>query len=311
MKHNKDMLEVSVIICTYNPKIMYLKRAVEAIKQQTLPENKWELLIVDNKSHTPVRELTGINWPTSVRHLYEENIGLTSARIRGIKEAKADLLVFVDDDNYLKEDYLEILFKTMSSMPLLGVLGAGKIHPEFEKHPSQEEIPFLRSLAIRNEERAHFSNAVSYHKAIPFGAGLCIRKSIALGYVESCRSSPFAASLDRIGDSLLSGGDIDLALHSCRDGYLAGVLPGLELIHFIPKIRLDQHYLVKIAAGHAASNFILSQLWKFEEYPENPIMKWARYWKKRLKTKGLSRKILIAEYIAEKEARHRWSMINK
>lgn len=305
------MLEISVIICTHNPQTWFLKQVVQAIKQQTLPAEKWELLIVDNKSNTPVKELEGIKWPTSVRHLYEENVGLTSARINGIKEANADLLVFVDDDNYLKKDYLKILVNSMRSIALLGVLGAGKILPEFERHPSKEEIPFLRSLAIRSEVRAHFSNSVSYHKAIPFGAGLCIRKSIALAYVESCRSRPFAASLDRKGDSLLSGGDIDLALHSCREGYLAGVIPELELIHYIPKARLEEKYLVNIAAGHAASNFILSQLWKFEEYPENPLMRWFRYGKKLFKTKGLARKILIAEFNAENEARHQWSTINR
>ncbi|WP_168191293.1 glycosyltransferase [Antarcticibacterium flavum] len=304
------MLEVSVIICTNNPKFEILKRTVEAIIQQTLPQEKWELLIVDNNSNTSVKDLPGFNWPTSVTHLDEAKVGLISARIKGIKEAKADLLVFVDDDNYLKADYLEILIKTMHSMPLLGVLGAGKIVPAFEKPPSNEELPFLRSLAIRNEVRAHFSNAVGYHKAIPFGAGLCIRRSIALNYMESLRTRPLAASLDRKGDTLLSGGDIDLALHSCRDGYLSGVLPELELVHFIPKSRLDQKYLIKIAAGHAASNFLLSQLWNFEGYPENPLMRWARYWKNRLKSNGLSRKILIAEYYADKKARNLWNLNN-
>jgi glycosyltransferase involved in cell wall biosynthesis len=305
------MPEVSVIICTHNPNISYLRRAVEAIEKQTLKKEKLELLLIDNNSNISIKDLPGFNWPETVRHLYEEKVGLISARIKGIEEAKGDLLVFVDDDNYLKEDYLEILFKTMHSMPLLGVLGAGKILPEFEKPPTKEEIPFLRSLAIRNEERAHFSNAVGYHKAIPFGAGLCIRRSIALGYIESCMYRPIAASLDRKGEALLSGGDIDLALHSCRDGYLSGVLPELELIHFIPKSRLDQKYLIKIAAGHAASNFLLSQLWNFEGYPENPLIRWARYWKNRLKSNGLSRKILIAEYYADKKARNLWSLNNK
>lgn len=298
--------KLSVIICTHNPKLKILNRTIEALKHQTLPREEWELLIVDNNSDFPVHNLVDISWNQSGRCISEENQGLTSARLRGMKEAKADLLLFVDDDNFLRNDYLEILIHTMNSMPLLGVLGAGKMLPEFEVAPSGEKLSFLRSLAIRNEERAHFSNAVSYHRAIPFGAGLCIRNSIARAYAKSCASRPLATSLDRNGDILLSGGDIDLALHACREGYLAGVLPELELIHFIPKERLDPNYLVKIAAGHAASGYLLSQLWEFEEYPQNPVLKWARYWKKRLKAKGLSRKIVIAEYKAEKEARLRW-----
>ncbi len=299
-------MKLSVIICTHNPKPEQLKRTIEAVKRQTLPREEWEILIVDNKSDSPVHKLVDTSWHRAAKCIREEKLGLTFARLKGIKEAKADLLLFVDDDNFLKRDYFEILIRTMESMPLLGVLGAGKIIPEFEVAPQNEKMAFLRSLAIRNEERAHFSNEISYNRAIPFGAGLCIRKFIALAYTKSCTVRPLATNLDRNGNVLLSGGDIDLALHACQDGYLAGVMPELELIHFIPKERLDSNYLVKIAAGHAASGYLLSQLWKFQEYPQNPILKWGRYWKKRLKAKGLSRKIVIAEYKAEKEARLRW-----
>lgn len=299
-------MKLSVIICTHNPKPEHLKRTIEAVKQQNLPMEEWEILIIDNKSDSPVNKLVDISWHQAAKCIREETLGLTHARLKGIKEAKADLLLFIDDDNFLKSDYFEILIRTMESMRLLGVLGAGKIIPEFEVAPSGEKMAFLRSLAIRNEERAHFSNEVSYNKAIPFGAGLCIRKSIALAYSKSCARRPLATNLDRNGNVLLSGGDIDLALHACHDGYLAGVMPELELIHFIPKERLDSNYLVKIAAGHAASGYLLSQLWKFKEYPQNPILKWGRYWKKRFKAKGLSRKIVIAEYKAEKNAHLLW-----
>lgn len=303
------MCSLSVIVCTHNPNQDYLARTLHYLKKQTYQLAEWELLIVDNASKTAVAELFDLTWQSHGRIIREEQLGLTAARIRGIREAKGDLLVFVDDDNCLEEDYLAILVNTMHSMPLLGVLGAGRITPDFEIEPTSEEMPFVRSLAIRNEIRANFSNDIKYHKALPFGAGLCIRRFIALAYVESCISRPFAALLDRNGNTLLSGGDIDLALHACRDGYLAAVLPTLKLIHIIPGARLNHDYLIRIAAGHAASSYILSQLWKFEDYPENQLIKWGRYWKKRLKAKGLSKKILIAEYRAERETRLKWKAI--
>jgi hypothetical protein len=120
---------------------------------------------------------------------------------------------------------------------------------------------------------------------------------------------PVASTLGRIGELVNSGDDINLALHACRDGYLAGVLPELELTHIIPKCRLTHQYLVKIAAGHAASSYLLAQLWQFDEYPENPIIKWGRYWKKRLESRGLANRIIIAEYEAEKAARHQWDAL--
>jgi len=297
---------ISVIICTHNPNIGYLNRTLLALKNQSKCIKKWELLVVDNASKTPVSELIDISWHPFGKIIREKKVGLTPARIRGINEAKGDLLVFVDDDNCLKENYLAVLVNIMDSMPLLGVIGAGKILPEFEIEPTSEEAEFLKSLALRNESRAHFSNEIKYHKAIPYGAGIGIRRSIAKCYVDSCASYTFAESLDRNGNNLLSGGDIDLALHACRDGYLAAVIPELELIHIIPKARLDHKYLVNIAAGHATSNYILSQLWKFEEYTEHPFMKWCRYLKNRIISKGLARKILIAEFNAEREARRKW-----
>jgi len=300
---------LSVIICSHNPKHEFLNRTLQALKEQSLHDQSWELLLIDNASNQPVSESFSLVWHPSGKIIREAKIGLTQARIRGIAEARGDIIVFVDDDNCLKQNYLELLVSTMDSIPLLGTLGAGKILPEFEQEPTHTELPFLRSLALRDEKRAHFSNDVNYHKALPFGAGLCIRRSIGLAYVSTCAERPIAASLGRTGSLLLSAEDIDLALHACRDGYLAGVLPELELIHLIPKARLEHNYLTNLAAGHAASNYLLSKIWKFEVYPENAFVKWGRYWKNRIQAKGLGKKILIAEYRAEKEARKTWKKL--
>ena len=48
-----------------------------------------------------------ISWHPNGRHVREDELGLTPARLRGVAEAVAELLVFVDDDNILDPDYLE------------------------------------------------------------------------------------------------------------------------------------------------------------------------------------------------------------
>jgi glycosyltransferase involved in cell wall biosynthesis len=302
--------DISVIICTHNPRIDYLESALIALKEQSLHVNDWELIIVDNNSKVPIADKFNLSWHPFGRYEFEEKLGLAYARIKGIKEANGEFIIFIDDDNCLKPNYLEVALQAMRSFPLLGALGAGKIIPKYEVEPSMEVVPYLRSLAIRDEIRPTFSNEVKYHKATPFGAGLCVRRSIGLAYIKTCLKSTIATSLGRVGNVLLSGEDIDLALHACRDNYLSGVMPELELVHLIPKTRLDHKYLVKIAAGHAASTYILSQLWQFDQYPEDPIIKWGRYWKKRIKAKGLEREILIAEHRAEKAAKITWKKFN-
>src|SRR5690606_16973647 len=138
---------------------------------------------------------------------------------------------------------------------------------------------------------------IKWGKAIPYGAGMLIRKDIALDYMASCEGRGVAASLDRSGTTLLSGGDVDMALHACGKEYLAGVSPELKLIHIISNSRLDPEYLVKLAAGHAFSHYILGRMWGYlQDYPENPLLKKMRYAKKWIQSRGLSRLIMVAEH---------------
>lgn len=306
------MCQISVIICTHNPKMEYLNRVWETLKTQTLDKSHWELLLIDNGSKETLSTYIDLSWQPNARHIREDKLGLTPARICGILNAKADILLFVDDDNCLKDDYLELSVKQFKDNQLLGTLGAGKIIPEFEIEPTPEILPYTQMLALRNETRAHYSNAVRFSQAIPYGAGMCILKFIALEYVESCKKRTIAAALDRTGNALLSGGDVDLALHACHAGYLAGVIPELELIHIIPQGRLAEDYLIKIAAGHAFSHYMLGRMWGYlKEYPENPILKRVRYLTKASRGKGLSKAIFIAEHKAVEQARAAWNKTSK
>jgi len=45
---------VSVVIPTHNPRMDYLKRVLEALRQQTLEQSAWELVVVDNGSKQPL-----------------------------------------------------------------------------------------------------------------------------------------------------------------------------------------------------------------------------------------------------------------
>ncbi len=53
--HITITLVISVIIPTHNPRMDYLARVLEALRGQTLPPERWELLIVDNNSQPPLR----------------------------------------------------------------------------------------------------------------------------------------------------------------------------------------------------------------------------------------------------------------
>jgi glycosyltransferase involved in cell wall biosynthesis len=128
---------------------------LDSLKIQTLEKDQWELLLIDNCSTKLIAETYDLTWHPHARHIREHQVGLTFARLRGIKESQAPVLVFVDDDNLLKVDYLEVALNTMRSNHLLGALGAGRILPEFETPPLAETLPFVENF---HYERSDITN---------------------------------------------------------------------------------------------------------------------------------------------------------
>lgn len=247
---------LSVIICTWNPRKDYLERVLFALRYQTLPYSLWELLVIDNASDTLLASKLDLSWHPHARQMREEQLGLTKARIRGIEEARGEVLVFVDDDNVLQEDYLEITLRISKDYQLIGAWG-GQVKLEFEASPPDWTRPFWPMLAFREFERDMWSN-LHHSGTLPAGAGQSVRKVVAQKYVELVRKFPQRASLDRIGNSLTSAGDSDLALTACDIGLGIGQFKDLRLVHLIPPTRLKEGYLLRLAEEMYYSGTILS-----------------------------------------------------
>src|ERR1700746_4111324 len=100
------MVTASVVICSHNPRPQYLRRVLDALRNQTLPKERWELLLVDNASTDSLATAWDLSWHRLGRHIRERELGIARARLRGIKATQTELIVFVDDDNVLAPDYL-------------------------------------------------------------------------------------------------------------------------------------------------------------------------------------------------------------
>jgi glycosyltransferase involved in cell wall biosynthesis len=100
------MLGISVIVCAHNPRPDYLRRTLDALPDQDLAIERWELTVVDNASEAPLARDWDLTWHPSGHHFHEVNLGLAFARRRGIAVSHAKILVFVHDDNVLAPNYL-------------------------------------------------------------------------------------------------------------------------------------------------------------------------------------------------------------
>ncbi|MFM2061295.1 MAG: hypothetical protein RLZZ507_965 [Cyanobacteriota bacterium] len=276
------MIEISVIICTRNPRLNYLNRVLQALEAQTLSKGRWELLLIDNASDRTLAEEIDLSWHPQGRHIREDQLGLTPARLRGIKEAQAETLVFVDDDNVLEVDYLTNVLQISKDYSFLGAWG-GQTIPGFEETPTEWTKPFWVALAIREFNEDHWSNLVNQYETTPCGAGMCIRKFVAEKYAELVQHDSRRKSMDRKGEKLTSYGDSDMAFTACDLGLGTGRFARLKLTHLMPPERLQEDYLLRLIESSTYSGVIVeSYRGKLPQGSKSGLAKladWIRFWR--------------------------------
>jgi glycosyltransferase involved in cell wall biosynthesis len=250
---------ISVILCTHNPRADYLDGTLAALRGQTLGLAAWEFILVDNASAEPLANRVDLAWHPAARLAREEELGLTSARLTGIRQAQGDLLVFVDDDNVLDPDYLEQAQIIAQDRPFLGGW-SGQCRPRFDAAPPEWTRRYWGNLAIREFDADAWSNLPRLADTMPCGAGLCVRKEAALRYLHLHETGLRPVRLDRAGNSLLSGGDNDLAACACDIGLGIGIVTSLRLTHLIPPERLTEDYLARLIEGIYVSAVVLADM---------------------------------------------------
>lgn len=105
---------ISVIVPVYNVE-KYLRRCVDSILKQTY--QNLEILLVDDGSTDGCAAICDDygRKDVRVRVIHKENGGLSSARNVGIDAAMGELLAFVDSDDFIEAEMLEMLYRTMCS----------------------------------------------------------------------------------------------------------------------------------------------------------------------------------------------------
>jgi len=241
------MPEISVVICTHNPRLDYLGRVLDALQRQSLSKDEWELLIIDNASEAALENEYDLSWHRNARHIREEALGLTQARLRGIRDSTGQLLVFVDDDNVLEEHYLENTLRIAGEYSKIGAW-CGSVTAEFEI-PPPHYLNAFRGCFHHEVDKDAWSESTDCADLLPTGAGLCIRRDIAERYGKSLDSRHTGQLLGRRGASLGAGEDFDLALTARELEYGTGRFKDLKLVHLIPKERMRKKYLVRLSEG--------------------------------------------------------------
>ncbi len=105
-------MKVSVIVPVYNVE-SYIKQCVESILNQSF--NEFELILVDDGSGDNSGIICDELAQTDDRIVcvHKENGGVSSARNAGLDIAKGEYIAFVDSDDCIASDMLEVLYGNM------------------------------------------------------------------------------------------------------------------------------------------------------------------------------------------------------
>ncbi|MDF9798363.1 glycosyltransferase involved in cell wall biosynthesis [Catalinimonas alkaloidigena] len=274
-------MKISVIIPTFNPRLEIITKVLNSLKAQSLPLSYWELIIIDNASTNNTISSLSFDWHPHWKIVKEDEPGLTYARLKGFENAKADILLLVDDDNILDRGYLINAIEIMNKHKNVGIAG-GKSLPVYEKAPPDWFHNINIALGCRNLGDkvilSNYHNKVknnefnSYPTFAPIGTGMVLRKKVANSY-STFRKESISKITDRKGKSLSSGGDNELVIIGIKEGWEVGYFPSLVVDHIIPKKRIESSYLARM--NYHSSRSWVQLLIDHNISPWKPIPAWS------------------------------------
>lgn len=147
------MCKVSIIVPIYNVE-RYLDRCIDSLMNQTFDDI--EIIALNNGSTD--KSLDILNYyaykDKRIRIINNKNIGVSKSRNIGIKEAKGEYIVFVDSDDWIDSNMIEILHKTISDNNCDLVMCT--YVREFANHSKEKvfnlpEINIYEGIQVKNE----------------------------------------------------------------------------------------------------------------------------------------------------------------
>jgi glycosyltransferase involved in cell wall biosynthesis len=121
-------IEVSVVTPTYNRR-QFIPTLIELYKNQTFPKEKMEWIIVDD-GRDKVEDLfiEAAKTIPNIRYIrLDEKLRLGAKRNMMNKEAKGNIIVAMDDDDYYPPDKVEVIVNAFKKNPAVDLSGSSEM----------------------------------------------------------------------------------------------------------------------------------------------------------------------------------------
>jgi glycosyltransferase involved in cell wall biosynthesis len=229
---------ISVIICTRN-RAQLLEDALRSVTAQDYPPPEYEIVVVDNGSTDETGEVVRRAGGERARYVHEPRIGLCIARNTGWQAARGRIVAYFDDDALARPGWLRAIHDTFARDDgSIGVAG-GRIDPIWlAPRPPWLPDAIAGSLTII-DWGADEKIIEDLDREWLAGANMALPKHVLAAV------SGFHPWLDRVGNNLLSSGDVFLQRTVRQRGYKCVYVPAMAIEHLVSATRLERAWFLR------------------------------------------------------------------
>jgi len=240
-------MKLSVIICCYNSQSRLPDTLDHILKCRIATGTVVEVILVDNCCTDNTVSLANSIWANSeiiLKTVSEKRPGLIFARQRGIQAASGEILIFVDDDNWLGAHYFEQLVSMFENMPTVGIIGG--LGTATADTPLPSWFP-----TYQNYYAVSHASCQSKMLNTVVGAGMAVRVRV----LEDIKAAGFESQLvGRSATKLSSGEDSELCYQARLLNWRVYFCAELQFEHYLPSERLKDEYLKRLLFGVCMSS---------------------------------------------------------
>ena len=177
MVENSDPF-ITVIIPTYHD-WERLQWCIDALAEQSYPEIKIEILIINNDTNDKVPKTFKL--PKNAKILSENKVGSYAARNRGLKNSRGEIIGFTDSDCIPDKDWIKNAVKEFQN-DMVSLIG-GKVKIYKPKNGSNIVYDYEKIFSFRQHINVPKGNCVT--------ANLFIKRSVVdkIGYFDETVNS--------------------------------------------------------------------------------------------------------------------------
>lgn len=249
------MIRLSLIIPTHN-RAEQLLEALRSVARQTADPAEWECVVVDNASTDDTAErfaaFAAEHPELDLRRVYEAEPGVSHARNRGLREARAAVVASIDDDERVNEGFIAAYIDFFDTHPVATAAGGRIIAEYVTERPGwmskYTEMPVANPMDFGPEVRPFPRGRV------PGGGNMAFRRSAALDY------GGFDVTLGRVGRELIGGEENDLFERMLRGGETIWYVPDAVMWHIIPPEKLTESYFRRLCCNIGRSQRLRAEI---------------------------------------------------